>query len=114
MLRGEPYLLWRAVDQHGDELDMLLQTRRDKASAKRSFKRVLASRPEVPHKIATDQLRSYPAAHMHAGHLDGGQRFAILMVHAAQYGSRFVDGGAALLSKEVHAKIHERPQPGRK
>lgn len=61
-LRGEPYLLWRAVDQHGAELDILLQKRRDKAAAKRFFKRVLASCPEVPRKIVTDQLRSYPAA----------------------------------------------------
>ena len=61
-LRGEPYLLWRAVDQHGAELDILLQKRRDKAAAKRFFKRVLAACPEAPHKIVTDQLRSYPAA----------------------------------------------------
>jgi putative transposase len=61
-LRGEPYLLWRAVDQHGAELDILLQKRRDKAAAKRFFKRVLASCPKVPGKIVTDQLRSYPAA----------------------------------------------------
>jgi putative transposase len=55
-LRGEPYLPWRT------ELDILLQKRRDKAAAKRFFKRVLASCPEVPRKIVTDQLRSYPAA----------------------------------------------------
>jgi putative transposase len=61
-LRGEPYLLWRAVDQHGAELDILLQKRRDKAAAKRFFKRVLASCAEGPGKIVTDQLRSYPAA----------------------------------------------------
>src|SRR6202521_3224911 len=61
-LRGEPYLLWRAVDQHGTELAILLQKRCDKAAAKRFFKRVLASCPEVPRKIVTDQLRSYPAA----------------------------------------------------
>ncbi|MFM0441787.1 IS6 family transposase [Paraburkholderia strydomiana] len=61
-LRGEPYVLWRAVDQHGTELDILLQKRRDKAAAKRFFKRVLAACPEVPKKIVTDQLRSYPAA----------------------------------------------------
>jgi putative transposase len=60
-LRGEPYLLWRAVDDHGAELDILLQKRRDKAAAKRFFKRVLRSSP-VPRKIVTDQLRSYPAA----------------------------------------------------
>ena len=60
-LRGEPWLLWRAVDQHGAELDILLHKRRDKAAAKRFFKRVLRSNP-APRKIVTDQLRSYPAA----------------------------------------------------
>ncbi|MFM0058383.1 IS6 family transposase [Paraburkholderia phytofirmans] len=60
-VRGEPYLLRRAVDEHGAELDVLVQKRRDKAAAKRFFKRVLRSNP-VPRKIVTDQLRSYPAA----------------------------------------------------
>jgi putative transposase len=60
-LRGESYLLWRAVDEHGAELDILLQNRRDKAAAKHFFKRVLRSSP-VPRKIVTDQLPSYPAA----------------------------------------------------
>ena len=60
-LRGEPYLLWRAVDQNGAELDILLQKRHDKIAAKRFFKRV-ASCPEAPRKIVTGQLRSYPAA----------------------------------------------------
>ncbi|MBB5429827.1 transposase-like protein [Paraburkholderia sp. JPY158] len=60
-LRGEPYLLWRAVDEHGTELDVLVQKRRDKAAAKRFFRRVLRSNP-VPRRIVTDQLRSYPAA----------------------------------------------------
>jgi putative transposase len=59
--RGEPYVLWRAVDEHGTELDVLLQKRRDKAATKRFFIRVLRSAP-VPRKIVTDQLRSYPAA----------------------------------------------------
>jgi putative transposase len=45
----------------GAELDILVQKRRDKAAAKRFFKRVLRSNP-VPRKIVTDQLRSYPAA----------------------------------------------------
>ena len=61
-IQGELHYLWRAVDQHGAELDILLQKRRDKAAAKRFFKRVLAACPEAPRKIVTDQLRSYPAA----------------------------------------------------
>ncbi len=60
-LRGEPHLLRRAVDEHGAELDILLQKRRDQAAAKRFFKRVLRSNP-VPRKIVTVQWRSYPAA----------------------------------------------------
>jgi putative transposase len=61
MLRGAPYLLWRAVDEDGTELDILLQKQRDKAAGKRFFKRVLRS-SLVPRKIVTDQVRSYPAA----------------------------------------------------
>jgi putative transposase len=60
-LRGEPYVLWRAVDEHGTELDVLLQKRRDKTAAKRFFRKVLRSH-SAPQKIVTDQLRSYPAA----------------------------------------------------
>jgi putative transposase len=60
-LRGEPYPLWRAVDEHEAELDILLQKRRDKAAAKRFFKHVLRSCP-ASRKIVTDQLHSYPAA----------------------------------------------------
>lgn len=40
-LRGDPYLLWRAADEHGAELDILRQERCDKAAAKRFFKRPL-------------------------------------------------------------------------
>lgn len=46
--------MWRAVDEHGAELDILVQKRRDKAAAKRFFKWVLRSTP-VPRKIVTAQ-----------------------------------------------------------
>jgi putative transposase len=69
-LRGEPYVLWRAVDEHGTELDVLLQKRRDTAAARRFFRKVLRSHP-VPRKIVTDQLRSYPAAKAEVPELAG-------------------------------------------
>jgi putative transposase len=59
-LRGEPYLLWRAVDEHGIELGILLQKRRE-GRRKRFFRRVLRSNP-VPRKIVTDQLCNYLSA----------------------------------------------------
>lgn len=55
-LRGGPYPQWRAVDEHGTELDILLQKRRDKAAAKRFFTHVLRSNP-VSRKLVTNQLR---------------------------------------------------------
>ena len=60
-LRGESWLLWWAVDEHAAELDILLETRPEKAATKRLFGRVLRSCP-VPRKILTDQLRSHSAA----------------------------------------------------
>jgi putative transposase len=56
-LRGEPYLSWRSVDEHGAERDVRVQKRRDNAAAKHFFRRVLRSNP-VPRKIVTDPLRS--------------------------------------------------------
>jgi putative transposase len=60
-LRGEVHELWRAVDERGTELEILLQKRCDKAAAKLFFQRVLRSNP-VPRQIVTDRLRSYLAA----------------------------------------------------
>ncbi|ALK34947.1 IS6 family transposase [Burkholderia plantarii] len=60
-LRGEPWLLWRAVGEHGAEPDVLPRKRPDKAAAKRFFQRVLCSFP-APREIVTGPLRSYPAA----------------------------------------------------
>jgi putative transposase len=42
-LRGERYLLWRAVDEHGVELDILLQKRRDKAGSGQTFLQACAA-----------------------------------------------------------------------
>ncbi len=61
-LHGDKHILWRAVDQHGVELDILLQKRRDKAAAKRFFGRLLGQYRYGPDRIVTDKLRSYAAA----------------------------------------------------
>jgi putative transposase len=53
--------LWRAVNEHGDVLDVPLQEHRDKGAAKRFFRRLIDDR-ELPERIVTDGLRSYGAA----------------------------------------------------
>jgi putative transposase len=55
--------LWRAGDQDGDVVDVLLQKRRDGAAAKRFFARLLKNNGGIPRKIVTDKLRSYNVAH---------------------------------------------------
>jgi len=53
---------WRAVDQEGNVLDILVQRRRDKAAAKTFFRKLLKGCRYVPRVIITGQLRSYGAA----------------------------------------------------
>jgi putative transposase len=61
-INGERHYLWRAVDQHGRVLDILVQRRRDKAAAKKFFRKLLKELTYVPRVIVTDRLRSYGAA----------------------------------------------------
>ena len=63
-LGGKRYYLWRAVDQDGEVLDILVQKRRDTRAAKRFFRKLLKGLCYVPHKLVTDKLRSYAAARM--------------------------------------------------
>jgi putative transposase len=60
------HYLWRAVDQHGVVLDILVQDRRNAATAKRFFKRLLAGLRYKPRHILTDGLRSYGMARREA------------------------------------------------
>ena len=56
------HYLWRAVDQDGDVLDILVQHQRDKKAAKKFFRKLLKGLQYVPNVIITDKLRSYSAA----------------------------------------------------
>ncbi len=62
-INGIQRYLWRAVDQDGEVVDVLLQSRRDGKAAKRFFKRLLKTHRMEPRKIVTDKLRSYGVAH---------------------------------------------------
>ena len=61
-INGVLHYLWRAVDQDGDELDFLVQKRRNKKAVMKFFKKLLKSQQATPLKIVTDKLRSYSAA----------------------------------------------------
>ena len=61
-IQGVQHYLWRAVDQDGIVLDILVQSRRNAAAAKRFFKRLLKGLQYVPRVLITDKLASYGAA----------------------------------------------------
>jgi putative transposase len=61
-INGETHYLWRALDQYGNALDILVQNRRDKKAAKRFFRKLLKGLQYVPRVIITDKLGSYSAA----------------------------------------------------
>ena len=61
-IKGEHHYLWRAVDQDGNVLDILVQCRRDKQAAKKFFHKLLKGLMYVPRVIITDKLKSYGAA----------------------------------------------------
>ena len=61
-INGKRQYLWRAVDQHGNILDILVQSRRNKAAAKTFFRKFLKGCTYVPRVLITDKLASYGAA----------------------------------------------------
>ena len=61
-IAGKTHYLWRAVDQHGVVLDVLVQSRRDKKAAKRLLRKLLKRQCRAPRVMITDKLGSYGAA----------------------------------------------------
>jgi len=61
-INGKQHYLWRAADQDGNELDILVTKRRDRKSALRFFKKLFKSYGVIANRIVTDKLKSYPAA----------------------------------------------------
>jgi putative transposase len=61
-INGELVYLWRAVDQSGEVLDVLVQKRRDAKAAKRFFRKLLKGHRYLPRAIVTDKLASYASA----------------------------------------------------
>ena len=59
---GKRMYLWRAVDDEGEVLDLVMQRNRDTGAALKLLKRLLRNQPVEPETITTDGLGSYVAA----------------------------------------------------
>ena len=62
-IQGRRQYLWRAVDQDGDVIDILVQPRRNRHDAAQFFRTLLKGQGRPPRRLVTDKLRSYAAAH---------------------------------------------------
>jgi putative transposase len=74
---GKQTYLWRAVDDEGEVLDVLAQSRRNKRAALKLMRKLLKKQGYIPDKIVTDKLGSYSAALRELGlvhlHVTGGR-----------------------------------------
>ena len=61
-IRGERHYLWRAVDEEGDVIDILVQRYRNARAAKRFFRKLLKGQERTLRQLVTDKLKSYGAA----------------------------------------------------
>ena len=61
-IQGRQQYLWRAVDEDGDVIDILVQSRRNRRAAIRFFRKLLKGEGREPRRLITDKLRSYGAA----------------------------------------------------
>ncbi len=114
--------LWRTVDQDGDVVDILVQSRRDKRAALRFFRKMLKAQGK-PRKIVTDKLRSYGAARkvvmplfMHDQDRYANNRAEGSYQHTRQQERqmrRFKSPGQAQRFLSVHSQVHNLFRVGR-
>jgi putative transposase len=62
VIRGQRHWLWRAVDNEGEVLDFLVQSKRNAKAALKLMRKLLKKQGWAPTRITTDKLRSYHVA----------------------------------------------------
>ena len=87
-INGAQRYLWRAVDQHGNVLDVLVQSRRHAVAAKKFFRRLLKGLRYVPRVLVTDKLASYQVAHRELMSSGEHRRSQYLNIHTEFAGAR--------------------------
>jgi transposase-like protein len=115
-IAGERFWLWRAVDSEGEMLDLLVQRKRDKASALKLMRKLLKKQGFAPKVIVTDKLRSYGAAKVQLG-LSGRHEQSLRKNNRAENShqpvrrrerkmQRFKSPGSAQIFLSVHAAVY--------
>ena len=123
MVRGERRYLWRAVDQDGDVLDILVQKRKNKQAALRFFRKLMKGQGRSARLIVTDKLPSYGAARksvmptsMHCHERYANNRAEVSHEHTQvqeRLMRRFKSPGRAQQFLAVHRQVHNFFRVGR-
>ena len=115
-IAGERFWLWRAVDQEGEVLDILVQRRRDTKAALRLMRKLLRKQGFAPTVMVTDRLGSYGVARRALG-LDGRHEQGLRANNRAENShqpvrrrerkmQRFKSAGSAQRFLSCHAAVH--------
>src|SRR5262249_54825985 len=116
IISGRQFWLWRAVDDEGEVLDLLVQRRRDKAAAVQLMRKLLKKLGFAPDVLVTDKLRSYGAAKSEIG-LAGRHEQGLRKNNRAESShlpvrrrerkmQRFKSPGSAQRFLSAHAAVH--------
>ncbi len=122
-VRGEQRYLWRAVDQDGDVLDILVQKTKDQQAASRFFRQLMKGQERSPQMIVTDKLPSYGVARCKVmpSSLRCNDRFANNRVEVSHEHTRaqerqmrrFKSHGQAQRFLSVHGQVNNLFREGR-
>ena len=63
LIKGKVFWLWRLIDSEGEEIEVLLQKKRNAKAAIRFLRKALRLTGIQPRILVTDKLRSYKKAH---------------------------------------------------
>ena len=119
-VRGKLHHLWRAVDQDGHALDILVQEQRTAKAAKRFLRKLLKGLQYAPRVVVTDKLRSYGAAkrevlphveHRQSRHLNSRAEVSHQPTRRRERRTqRFKSARHAQSFLSVHSRIHNHLQ----
>jgi putative transposase len=122
-VRGERRYLWRAVDQDGDVLDILVQKHKNKQAASPFFKKLMKGQGRSARLIVTDKLPSYAVARktvmptsMHCNDRYANNRAEVSHEHTRaqeRQMRRFKSPGQAQRFLAVHSQVHNLFSVGR-
>jgi transposase-like protein len=116
LIGGRRFWLWRAVDDEGEVLDLLVERRRDARAAARLMRKLLKRQGFAPETLVTDKLRSYGAARTQLGlsarHEQGlrknnrAENSHLPVRRRERKMQRFKSPGSAQRFLSVHAAVH--------